>query len=959
MSCMLPPDPLGGESPDDILAEDCSAVDPKSLTISYKEPHTGKTLTEDVFIDPRDSWCVGSGGGTLLVCASAVEALQQRLNKEQATCDDSRSVLNTCRRDYLREHQYLTEELKRLVVEIPLPGVVEELQKILETRLELSEAAAENVDAVATPDEQEVFFEKVYTRQDDDEDLEIYLKKAGFKYSVELSFRMAMREIYKAIGPLLEQRRRLAAIVAALEGPGADLLKALLAAVKEDANCKFQVVLREIFGHCLPDQRTAIETLVTKNLKKRYEDLEVTQRKNEEACLRWRERLRAYEEREAVVCELDHEVRTAESELQAKLAKEEQDVLERRRVHAAKQAEADAEYAKAEAEEEARRAAMPTGPPKEPEPLDPSNFWNKLSREQQNQIRDLEMNCKRGLEEQVMLKRKIKDSENEVNARLARQDRLRGEIGDTEQSYQDLEAEVLLAEMQIREMEEQEREAKDELRDMERKRNKLESEQEARSAPPASPEDLSSLEAELLEAEVRNQELTEECELMKAKEELYDEKVAHARRCLAEQDAAKGRVVKPKAEPKKREPKPKPSDPDLLDYHERIDHPKYKDLERFKQLSTDERAKEKRFRVQRDVATEADEQARLACAQPVVYTKGPASTDGSKVPVNFRRQEDLRVKLAGARRDFKHVASAVDERNQLRQGIQMEMYTLAAEIAGKAERGRWLHDEARQRLEHALTETGSDASNAGVSEHDKLCAERRELLNAMANHQACLSEASEAWALTETLCERGRDEAALESEQRACAQKDDAYVASVEKLYQSAARALVAIDESGESDPLQAPCRRYCREVETATPAAENARAAVAAAWEELLQLARGLDGERVLQGGLESLYRDKDRSRKLLDAELQAPPEARRALAAVRKALAAGSPLRDALRAEDPLWGASPAASARIAEAAREARSVEAAAPQVDLALTPGRAKGYRGASPASEDGGQGQRGR
>merc|ERR1712086_653616 len=53
---------------------------------------------------------------------------------------------------------------------------------------------------------------------------------------------------------------------------------------------------------------------------------------------------------------------------------------------------------------------------------------------------------------------------------------------------------------------------------------------------------------------------------------------------------------------------------------------------------------------------------------------------------------------------------------------------------------------------------------------------------------------------------------------------------------------------------------------------------------------------------GLQNLHQDKDTNRKLLNAEIKAPPDAKRALASVRVAMMQGAELKDALKASDPV---------------------------------------------------------
>merc|ERR1712232_344495 len=133
-------------------------------------------------------------------------------------------------------------------------------------------------------------------------------------------------------------------------------------------------------------------------------------------------------------------------------------------------------------------------------------------------------------------------------------------------------------------------------------------------------------------------------------------------------------------------------------------------------------------------------------------------------------------------------------------------------------------------------------------------------------------------------------EAQLAAEERDCASRDEVATLAAQGLYKAAAN---AVEERQEEQSFQAVCRNYCRDLERAAPFLETSKVARAELWRQALRLAADLEGEIAIQGGLQALAREKDRTRKLLAAELGAPAETRRALAIVRAALVEGKPLQ------------------------------------------------------------------
>lgn len=181
----------------------------------------------------------------------------------------------------------------------------------------------------------------------------------------------------------------------------------------------------------------------------------------------------------------------------------------------------------------------------------------------------------------------------------------------------------------------------------------------------------------------------------------------------------------------------------------------------------------------------------------------------------------------------------------------------------------------------------ASASAVGDSEDARLVAL---LEQHSARHASCADEAEQSWSRVEAVCERRVGEAQLAAEERSCAARDEVVTLAAQELYKTAAH---TVEERQEDASFQEVCRSYCRDMERAAPFLETSKVARAELWRQALRLAADLEGELAIQGGLQALLREKDRTRKLLAAELDAPGESKRALATVRVALVEGKPLQ------------------------------------------------------------------
>lgn len=868
------------------------------LRISYRQPRTGQSLQEIVYVDRRDKWC-SPDGGTLLVPTAAVEALQCNLQLQRDATTDTIGVLDAARRNYLREHQYLIEELGRLAQVASLPTLAAELRATLHSRLALSEAAAEDAGAVADEADQLEVISTISTVPSHDDKLLKSLRGAGIKSKNELTLRYLLKRIHAELDDLIGDRDRLALILEGLENPG-DLLKALIAAATQEGATLSDVIM-ELYGLVVAEQDD-IEAVATKRLKTRYVSLLDSYGQAEEKATAWRRTLAMHEEREAAIFNLDVEVKNCEEELVVKQEKDGEDRVKRRNHYEAEREAALAE----EAAIEAYNASL-----KNPD-INLSNFFDKLSTAQQMKIRGLENQIKSAQDEAMRMRIHISNGEEELESREVKKDELRGEIGKCEREVQEEEDTLARIEQEMLDMAKREMEQEQNFSELEEQAARLAEELEAAMNPPKST-DIPEVEAEIAVAEARNRELEESVEYFEGRQHLYLERVSYIRNVfLARQEELaaeefyrkleRGKVVK------RAERGPRETDPQLQPYYQRVKHPDYADMPRFGQLHTDDRARVRRCQKGFEEHAEVEHRVREARAQPVVYAGIPG--DGQRAPLNFRHDEDLRVKLGGASRHVEHVESAVSEREERSEELAAALRGLVVELAARGRAHLARSSAARRMLEAGL---GGVAAPLVLPDSD----ERAGLLAALGLHASRVEEAEEAWEHAERRQELGPGcgEAELAAERRSCTDREEAVVLAGQELYRYAASGALA---EAQDEAVHSACRSFCQDVETAAPSLDAAKAAILEMWPLALRLASDLDVELAMQGSLQTLLREKERSRRLLDTLVHAPPEARQALASVRAALRVAShlhglsPARASPRQGSPGAGPSDAAGER-----------------------------------------------
>jgi len=225
----------------------------------------------------------------------------------------------------------------------------------------------------------------------------------------------------------------------------------------------------------------------------------------------------------------------------------------------------------------------------------------------------------------------------------------------------------------------------------------------------------------------------------------------------------------------------------------------------------------------------------------------------SQVPVWFMRDEDIRVKAALAAQsavELDRVLQESQERMQvLKKDLERHGRTLAQGFSETAEllvEGPRRYAQAMQPQDEAI---------------------RSELLAALELHQECSSRAEDVWRLAEAGCDVGSKENELQMEASACLAHEEDLAEACRAIYKVAKVTKLPEARSFEQYWLRA----------------EKKFKSSALPWQRAMDVAEQLDAERVSKEKLSNLLDLELKRKVLLDAELVAPPEAKRALASLR----------------------------------------------------------------------------
>mmetsp|Transcript_98710 Transcript_98710/g.156029 ORF Transcript_98710/g.156029 Transcript_98710/m.156029 type:complete len:913 (+) Transcript_98710:127-2865(+) len=857
-------DERDGEDVDiDIIGTKADAVRCETLRVSYKDPFASvdERLTEDVFLDPRDSWC-NSGGGIIFVTADKLTAIQNNLDREYNYFRKVQETNDACRHDYLRELQYLMEELNAMKAQHPRSAV--DIDVLLE-KVEEHREAAESGKGVSE-EEAETVAETVGPRVETDEALIVHLEKSGISRECELTLRILLKHMHVETDDLVAERDRLLKVLGPMDSQTAQakVVEALLAAAQGEGATMCDLILAVQDHMKTDDMRQAIEDVVTSKLRERYDRLEDVYADLVPKVENWRATLAASEEREAKIFYLKEEKAEKQVELEEKEAFEE--------------AKIEAWNEKNDPKKKALLLEMKAADTSTMNDEDRKNFDSMKRAEKQLEKDMAELNAA------------IRNCEEEAETYDAKKAKLQGLIPELRSQLKLSEETNDNAEEELQAARTRTAKATKEFDAVRHEREELEDEITAAMLPPPVNTTIFKLEEQLEEARSRNAVLREDEANIHSRERRYEElsadvqgawkreeeELAEARRRLAEEEEqAKS------TEQREGKRRLAVGDPLLLDYHERYQLEDYATNERYHNLHTDAKAKNRRLERQRQELTLMEEERIAANAASVgVFGAGHASPTKAQghLPVWFRRPEDLRVRLAGSDITVGHVARVSTEHEELMSKLSSELQSMGAQLGRYGTETLHLHSEARSHLA-AVQSGGSGSADA--------FALREDLHKALEEHKACLEDTEKAWQQAEHFFELCAGEAEVRAEQRSCEVRERELTVATRLLCNTCSQAAKDAPVA-----LATPAERCVSSFQAAEPQLAVTGAARSALWPRAAEMAHRLHWERRVQDGLDSFLRDETMRRDFLDQEIKAPSgEARRALASMRAVISSGLP--------------------------------------------------------------------
>jgi len=837
----------------------------QSLRISYKDPSFTDRLTEDVFLDPRDS-LHSSEDGLLLVSCHGVSALQQQSNRENRWVESVHAVVNSCRHDYLREHQYLLEELRKIARMAPRE-LDDDIEALLDGAPAVTEEAAEGAKLVVSTEDARAVTESVGPSYAQDQELLRFLEDCELSRDLddELMARIILKGMRADTEALRLERDREQEAVQAVEGSDEvdddaaqgirQLMETMLWKARDDDVGVKEVVDEMLLRVTSAEERQEIEDAITKGLRDRFSKLLAHLEEMKPKIEQWRAALRESQAKEARVQALFPQVEEAKDQLRQK----EKDVPTPQ-------------------EEEDR------GGGRELEPK--ASSWDardNLPAEKQLLLRN---------EEQVaaVLKRRqhrsieeLQETEHRVHEYSEMETRMRSNWALAEQGLADAHdrlASLEVAEVAAQDALQRTTAAEVELR---QQRERLDDEHAIATKPPKLA-DTSKIEEEVQQARIKNEELMEEEVRLQMREREYEgryNRTEESWKAEQEERAAAALAAELAAAefhtPVASRDKPEgPSDPMLHAYSGRATLPEFSQVSRFDLLHTDSQAREKRLhlsRMQRD-ASEREFAAVLAhheSTQEANHTSIGSSSACSRslVPVTFRRPEDLRVRFAMAQQSLEQLSQCSTESSDKGVHYRAEMQRLGKTLAESVIASSQLHASIASHFAEQLD---------GMELLD--CAARDALDSVLKLQLECASRAGALANEAELACKNGAEHWQMLHVEEACAQSDRDLSMAVDKLGH------VEMQATREGTHEIAALTKRCSE---GFAGAQDEFCALIKArettWSRVLSIASRLTQERAAQQGITRALRSEEVRRNLLGAELVAPPPARRALAAMRAA--------------------------------------------------------------------------
>eukprot|EP00747_Dinoflagellata_sp_TGD_P093228 gnl/TRDRNA2_/TRDRNA2_165699_c0_seq1.p1 gnl/TRDRNA2_/TRDRNA2_165699_c0~~gnl/TRDRNA2_/TRDRNA2_165699_c0_seq1.p1 ORF type:complete len:1065 (-),score=316.38 gnl/TRDRNA2_/TRDRNA2_165699_c0_seq1:35-3208(-) len=655
------------------LPEDSVRVRPDSIRISYKDPRTGDELIEDVFLDPRDSWCEATGK-VILVTAKSLLDLQKMMSKETDYTTSTQQTLDLCRRDYLREHQRLMEELRKISEHEGLAKMAKLDAEIKETIKQVQAARTQDEAATAEIDGETAELVAAATSEPhpDDEECLRYLWRVGLKTDCILTKRLIVKPMHGAANDLLLERERQRTIVESLEGGSgpSKAVDAVLAAAQL-AGCTLCDVICEVQDASGSDEgRRNIEDVITDHLRSKYEKLLQAQLEKEAQVLEWRDKLSLHAEQATKVKKMAEDVEAAQErseQLEKQTEEYKQIIVKKKEAEeiAIKEREIQIKEAEKKRKEELQKQleerVMASLSADERDLVEKQKkmlaLGNKEAQELTMQLRVAENKASQGGDAAADAQERLKQAESELNTmETVHLVNAEDAASEAEQKEIALKQEVTEARAQSANLEE--------------------SIEEAKLPPPKDPDEIPRVKEELRVAEARNAELRKEEQRVLAKQAVYEKKLAYAedalkQRAQAEAEAAEEERLRQqrvksgtraKSPVAKVEEEGRPVSADDAAYPKRVK--KLKGDERIAHLHNDHLSRDRRLAKRRQELHDEDEgllmQRYTAMGKPSEHHFKPSAP----VPAGFRHLEDVRVKQAGADLTVSYIADYLAQEDE-------------------------------------------------------------------------------------------------------------------------------------------------------------------------------------------------------------------------------------------------------------------------------------------------------
>lgn len=957
-------------APVDSDSEDGDAVFPRlqlceSIRVSYQDPATKTRKSEDAFLDPRDSW--SSGGNLLLVDAAAVNALQKKADKEQSFAISSMFATERCRRDYLREQQYLLGQLRRLLETTPnVPKqMAADAQIAIDKAMEIAESV--NADYQVSEEDLRTATEWYVPKRDTDDELLQYLAEADVDLGDETQRRLLLKKMMNTNKETIRERDRIKAKLEAIEGTGGEekgpedagsklkLLHGMIIQAQNEGASWTEIAMNVIdaaaqkwrqikkddeeTGNSSANILQATEDTMTDNLRDRYQELLKKQQEIEPRLKGWYAMLAQQEEHSAALFNAKSKAEVVEEQAAKKEAavKAATDKIEKKRAEkeAKDKAQKEAKAQKKKEQKEEERAQLKAlerealggdddfgffggdddsffsggeasddglfgggagvaGKPGSRAPAGPTGtvLLKMMSKEQQEQLKHLESATEESVQKKKKMNKRIQELKTEVQEAQTIKKKNKERVVKAKKQIEEQQKQATRAKEKAEKAVEKREVLAKEVKQLSEQKTKMRTQVKEATVPV--PKDLEPqielAEAEISKAQAPYQEFRAEEQQVWAKERSLEEKLAKAVAALKAKGLASADTpgVKEKEAPvaarpvtqlrKKRQPE---GDPMLMGYHERLKDPSYAELPRYQQLHTDNRARERQMQKRQQTLHEEEAEqlmAKLHHSDGEEESTRNAMQGSSQAPVWFCRNEDIRVKLAKATQATSEIEGVLSQ---------------------CSEKVRELKKDLRKRgkdLERNLTDSAELFSEAAGSFREGLrssalpdSAMRAQLLQALQEQQVCAQHAEDAWRLAELGCDIGCREKELEHEEMACSAREEALMGACRSLYSTASQAVIDGPEEVVS---------IARRFTTDWSAAETQLSSASwkeRVWPSLFRAAARHDNERATQESLTKLLEIEANRKHLLDAELVAPPEAKRSLAAMRAAASEETRHRDA----------------------------------------------------------------